>query len=184
LAARATVFQQRYPPLQWMNFKAVGAGRSSLVTPLCCRSRRTPERAYGLSRPSGYGQEPSLSSDRAPGIGNDINEKSAPKGAPISSKPKNREIGHGARISAAILATVALPVPSNRAVFRMPAPAAREARTASSRSALIFGLPNAFPLLVPSRFARAMPARTRSTIRLRSNSAKTPSILSHAKLYN
>jgi len=75
-----------------------------------------------------------------------------------------------ARISAAILATVALPVPFKRAVFLMPFPAAREARTASSRSGDIFGRPNAFPLLVPAVRALAMPARTLSTIRLRSNS--------------
>ena len=75
-----------------------------------------------------------------------------------------------ARISAAILATVALPVPFKRAVFRMPVPAASEARTASSRSGDIFGRPNAFPLLVPAVRALAMPARTLSTIRLRSNS--------------
>jgi hypothetical protein len=36
-------------------------------------------------------------------------------------------------MSAAIRATVALPVPTSRAVFRMPLPAAREARTAASR---------------------------------------------------
>jgi hypothetical protein len=36
-------------------------------------------------------------------------------------------------ISAAIRAAVALPVPTSRAVFRMPVPAAKEARTAASR---------------------------------------------------
>jgi hypothetical protein len=36
-------------------------------------------------------------------------------------------------ISAAIRATVALPVPTRRAVFRMPVPAAREAPTATPR---------------------------------------------------
>jgi hypothetical protein len=30
----------RYPPFQWMNFDAVGAGRSSLATALRCRWRR------------------------------------------------------------------------------------------------------------------------------------------------
>src|ERR1700736_1348449 len=50
-------------------------------------------------------------------------------------------------------ATVALPVPTSRAVRRMPVPASRKARTAASRSADSLGRPKALPLLVP--FARA-----------------------------
>ena len=59
-----------------------------------------------------------------------------------------------ARISTAIRATVAFPVQTSRAVFLIPAPDSREARTAASRSADSLGRPKAFPLLVP--FARAL----------------------------
>ena len=59
-----------------------------------------------------------------------------------------------ARISIAIRATVAFPEPTSRAVFLIPDPDSREARTAASRSADSLGRPKAFPLLVP--FARAL----------------------------
>jgi hypothetical protein len=57
----------------------------------------------------------------------------------------------------------------------MPVPAAREARTAASRSAESFGS-KARPLLVPFWRALAMPAEMRSWIMERSNSANKPSI--------
>jgi hypothetical protein len=74
-------------------------------------------------------------------------------------------------------ATVSLPAPTSRAVFRMPFPSAREARTAASFLAAIFGRPNGLPLLVPRWRALAMPDLTRSTMIDRSNSAKTPSLI-------
>ena len=66
------------------------------------------------------------------------------------------------RISKAIRATVAFPVPTSRAVLRMPVPAARETRTAASRSAESFGRPKARPLRVPFWRALAMPTAMRS----------------------
>ena len=65
--------------------------------------------------------------------------------SPLGSRPSQaRQLGASDRtsrtatpacISAAIRATVAFPVPTGRAVFLMRVPAAREARTAASRSA-------------------------------------------------
>jgi hypothetical protein len=51
--------------------------------------------------------------------------------------------GAAVRISAAIRGTVAFPVPTSRAVFLVPAPAFKDARTAASRSAETLGRPKA-----------------------------------------
>jgi hypothetical protein len=91
-------------------------------------------------------------------------KKSAPKRAPPGQSPRGKvalaqtfsrpHFRASARISAAIRATVAFPVPTSRAGLLIPAPAFREGRTAASRSADSRGRPKAFPLLVP--FARAL----------------------------
>ena len=76
--------------------------------------------------------------------------------------------------------TVPTPTPCSRAIARMLLPAARAARivrTLAASSAMVAGRPSR----VPSAFARANPAMTRSRIIERSNSAKTPIIWNIAR---
>src|SRR5262249_8016325 len=82
-----------------------------------------------------------------------------------------------ARSSRAIRCTVPTPTPTSRAILMMPlSPPISAARIAASVLLGIRLRPIGFPLFVPFRRARAIPARLRSSLMLRSNSAKTPSI--------
>ena len=73
--------------------------------------------------------------------------------------------------------TVPTPQPTIRAVFRMPVPWAREARTAISMASPILGRPMALPWAL----ALASPALVRSTIIARSKSENTDNMPNRAR---
>ena len=93
-----------------------------------------------------------------------------------SSSPRSGCAGRYRDGGEARRCTTLTPTPASFAVLMIPVPAARNCSMCASVSASTFGLPSVFPC---SR-ARARPALTRSTMQLRSNSAKTPHIESIA----